>query len=303
MHTFSTPPAGNYLQAIARGVLEPAAAREAQMKPAHQTMYLFIAAAALTLPPGVSAQTAPAAVTAAAEAPAPLPAGVSATPAVLPTTKELLEKYQSASGGKEVWSSFQTRFMKGLYQTEDASGFAGIEILSKAPNKVFTKITFANGVIIREVCDGKSAWVEDFRGGMHELTGAALESRIRHASFNDRADGLLMAISGHVLGIEKVGARSAYTLEFSPEKRLTSKMYFDVDTGLMIREDDVIHRDDGDYHVQTLLDDYRLVDGAYFPFRIKHTEKGNVFTVKVTQIKHNVPVEETVFLKPESAKK
>jgi zinc protease len=106
-----------------------------------------------------------------------------------------------------------------------------------------------------------------------------------------------------VLGIEKVGARSAYTLEFSPEKRLTSKMYFDVDTGLMIREDDVIHRDDGDYKVQTLLDDYRLVDGAYFPFRIKHTEKGNVFTVKVTQIKHNVPVEETVFLKPESAKK
>jgi hypothetical protein len=130
-----------------------------------------------------------------------------------------------------------------------------------------------------------------------------LESRIRHASFNDRADGLLMAISGHVLGIEKVGARSAYTLEFSPEIHLGGEMYFDVDTGLMIREDDVIHRDDGDYPVQTLLDDYRAVDGAYFPFRIKHTEKGNVFTVKVTQIKHNVPVEDTVFLKPESAKK
>jgi hypothetical protein len=273
------------------------------MKHARKAIYLLTAAAALMLPPRVSAQAAPSAVTAAAEAPAPVSSRVSAAPAVLPTTKELLEKYQSASGGKDVWSSFQTRFMKGFYQTEDASGFAGIEILSKAPNKVFTKITFANGVVIREVCDGKSAWVEDFRGGMHELAGAALESRIRHASFNDRADGLLMAISGHVLGIEKVGVRSAYTLEFSPEKRITSKMYFDVDTGLMIREDDVIHRDDGDYNVQTYLDDYRPVDGAYFPFRIKHVEKGNVFTVKVTQIKHNVPVEENVFLKPESAKK
>jgi hypothetical protein len=64
-----------------------------------------------------------------------------------------------------------------------------------------------------------------------------------------------------------------------------------------------MHREDGDYNVQTYLDDYRPVDGAYFPFRVKHVEKGNVFTVKVTQIKHNVPVEDTVFLKPASSKK
>src|SRR5262249_53983520 len=152
------------------------------------------------------------------------------------------------------------------------------EITSKAPNRVFTKITFGNGVVIREVCDGKSAWVEDFRGGVRELTGAALESRIRHASFNDRADALLLAISGHILGVEKVGSRSASALEFSPEKRATSKMYFDTETGLVIRVDDVSHHQDGDYNVQTYLDDYRPVDGAYFPFRIKHVEKGNVFT-------------------------
>ena len=274
------------------------------MKSANKLLHLLVAAAALASPRSAGAQATSPAVTAAADAPAPIPVRASAAPtAVLPTASDLLEKYQSASGGKEIWSSFQTRYMKGLYQTEDASGFAGIEILSKAPNKVFTKITFGNGVVIHEVCDGKSAWVEDFRGGMHELTGAALESRIRHASFNDRADALLIAISGHVLGIEKVGARSAYALEFSPEKRTTSKMYFDVETGLVIRVDDAIRRDDGEYNVQTYLDDYRSIDGAYFPFRIKHVEKGNVFTVKLTQIKHNIPVEDTVFLKPTSAPK
>ena len=272
------------------------------MKLGHNRLYL-LAVIALVLPRLASAQAPPPTV-AAAETPAPLPAaGPAANSAILPTAKDLLEKYQSVTGGKDVWSSFQTRWMKGLYQTEDASAFAGIEISSKSPNKVFTKITFANGIVIREVCDGKSAWVEDFRGAMHELTGAALQSRIRHASFNDRADALLMAISGHVLGIEKIGARSAYALEFSPEKNITSKMYFDVETGLAIRVDDVIHREDGVYDVQTYLDDYRPVDGAYFPFRIKHVEKGNVFTVKLMQIKHNVPVDDALFLKPQSAKK
>jgi hypothetical protein len=263
----------------------------------------LLAVGTLSCPRSASAQASSSSVAAASEAPTPIPGRTPAPSTVLPTTKELLEKYQGAIGGKEVWSSFQTRWMKGLYQTEDASNFAGIEILSKAPNRVFTRITFANGIVIREICNGKSAWVEDFRGGMHELTGAALESRIRHASFNDRADALLMAISGHVLGVERVGARSAYALEFSPEKRVTARMYFDADTGFVIRVDDAIHRDDGDYNVQTYLDDYRPVDGAYFPFRIKHVEKGNVFTVKVTQIRNNVPVDDTVFLKPESGRK
>jgi hypothetical protein len=45
----------------------------------------------------------------------------------------------------------------------------------------------------------------------------------------------------------------------------------------------------------------RPVDGAYFPFRIRHVEKGNIFTVRITQIKNNPPVDDSVFLKTESA--
>ena len=57
----------------------------------------------------------------------------------------------------------------------------------------------------------------------------------------------------------------------------------------------------GDYMVQTFTDDYRPVDGAYFPFRIRQVEKGNIFTVRITQIKNNPRVDDSVFLKTESA--
>jgi outer membrane lipoprotein-sorting protein len=223
----------------------------------------------------------------------------SATP--LPTVNDLLKKFETASGGHAVWSSFTTRYLKGIYQTEDASGFAVIEIFTKAPNKALSKITFSNGVILRKVCDGKSAWTEDPAGGIHEISGAALESRIRQANFNDRADALLMAISGKVLGTEKVGTHSTYVIEFSPEKKLTSKIYFDADSGFAVRADDTLHNQDGDYKVETYMDDYRLVDGAYFAFRLRHVEKGNVFTVRITQIKNNAAVDDSMFLKPASA--
>ena len=222
---------------------------------------------------------------------------------VAPTTKEILQKFETAIGGRTVWSGFTTRYTKGIYQTEDASAFAALEVFSKAPNKTLVKITFSNGIVLREVCDGKAAWIEDPIGGTHMITGAALESRIRQANFNDRTDGLLMGITGHIVGSERVGTHSTYVLEFSPEKKMTSKIYFDQDSGFAVRADSTLHSADGEYKVESYMDDYRAVDGAYFPFRIRHVEKGNVFTVRVTQIKNNVPVEDSMFFKPASAPK
>jgi len=225
----------------------------------------------------------------------------SATP--LPSTKDLLEKFETVSGGPSAWAGFTTRYLKGIYQTEDASGFAAIEIFSKSPNKALFKITFSNGVVIREVCDGKTAWIEDPSGGTHFIAGAALESRIRESNFNHRSDALLMAVTGRVLGTEKVGAHTAYVLEFTPQKKLTSRIYFDTESGFPVRTDDTLHGEGGEYNVETYLDDYRVVDGAYFAFRMRHVEKGNVFTLRLTQIKNNVAVDDSMFLKPASAPK
>jgi hypothetical protein len=221
--------------------------------------------------------------------------------APLPTAIEVLEKFEKAVGGREVWSGFSTRTMKGIYQPEDLSAFAAIEIIAKAPNQRFVKTTFPNGLAVREICDGKSAWMEDPRGGIHEFTGAALESRLRLANFNHTSAALLMTLTGRVVGTAQVGTHSTYVLEFGLEKNVTSKIYFDVQSGLPVRADDTVHRDGGDYLVQTFTDDYRPVDGAYFPFRIRHVEPGYVFTVRVTQIKNNPPVDDSVFLKTDSA--
>lgn len=241
---------------------------------------------------------------AAATAVSPVSSVTPVNPAkTLPTTKELLQRYEAAIGGREAWSKYTSRYIKGLYQTEDASGFASIEIYSKTPNKSLSKITFANGLVLREVCDGKAVWLEDPSGGMHEVTGPALQSRLRHANFNDRTDALLMAVTGRVLRTEKVNTHDTYVLEFSPEKKILSKIYFDQETSLAVRADDTIHRDDGDYKVETYLDDYRPVDGGLFPYRMKHVEKGNVFTIRITQVKNNYPVDDTLFLKPASAPK
>ena len=216
----------------------------------------------------------------------------------LSTVDEVLERYRLATGGSDIWSTFSTRATKGIYQTEDLSGFAGIEIVEKAPNLSLRKTTFSNGNTIREICDGKSAWIEDAAGNRLEFTGAALESRLEAALFGNRADFLARSSPGRVLGTVQVGRHSTYVVSFSPGKKTSSKVYFDIETGWVVRVDDVFHRDDADYLVETDVDDYRPVDGAYFPFRIRHVEHGNIYTIRVTQIRNNVPVDDTLFAKP-----
>jgi len=219
----------------------------------------------------------------------------------LPTTADILRKFTTAIGEDGVSSHFTTRTLKGIYQTEDLSGFAGIEVTNKAPNKSFTKITFSSGVVVLEVCDGKSAWLEDPSGRMHEFSGAALESRLRLSRFNEREETVFGLVKGQVVGTAQVGTHATYVLAVSPTKEIRSKVYFDTTTGLAVRADDTIRKDDADYTVETYMDDYRPVDGVYYPFKIRHVEKGNVFTVHVTQMKNDPPVDDSLFARPLTA--
>jgi len=237
---------------------------------------------------------------------APAPPAASAAAAAtgdkpLPTAEEIVGKYEDATGARDAKARFTTRAVKGIYQTEDASGFAGIEEFSKTPNKRYFKISFTNGITIREVCDGKAAWIEDPAGGVHAYTGVALESRLRAASFINGAGLLDLNMPGRVVGIVQVGPHSTYEVQFAPDKKYTLFVYFDTTTGLAVRADDVFRKDGGDFTVETFMDDYRAVDGLNVPFRFRHVEKGNIFTIRVTQIKNNPPVDDSLFVRPATA--
>jgi zinc protease len=229
--------------------------------------------------------------------------GTSAPDAALPTTKALLARNDEVMGGAEALSKAATRRMKGLYQTEDGSTFFSIEIFQKTPNKSLFKITLPNGVVVRDVCDGHAAWVEDARGGYHQYEGAALASRLRYADFADRGKAFLLAATGKVTGEEKIGRHNTYVIEYKPEKNVVSRLYFDVESGFVVHTEDVYSTEDGPYTAKLDLDDYREVDGLKFPYRMKRSEKGVVLNIRLMQVSVNVPIEDAIFLKPESAPK
>jgi len=235
---------------------------------------------------------------------APGSAAAAKTPELtLPTVKALLARNDEAMGGEAVLRQTNTRRMKGLYQTEDGSSFFSIEIFQKTPNKSLYKITLPNGVVVRDVCNGEAAWVEDAGGGYHQYVGAALASRIRAAEFADRGKTFLMAATGKVTGQERIGRHNAYVVEYTPEKGVTSRLYFDLDSGYILRTEDIYTSKDGPYSLKLDMDDFRDVAGQKVPYRMRREQKGMVLNIRLTQVSVNEAIDDSIFLKPESAPK
>ena len=222
--------------------------------------------------------------------------------APIPPLKEILARAEKSMGGSEAWKNTNTMMMKGVLQTEDASAFVAIEIYKKAPDKSLLKMKLPQNMEMREVCDGKSAWMEDPRGGYHEFRGAELESRLKRSQFSEQSKMILLAATGKVLGAEKIGLHSVYVVEYSSQKNETTKLYFDEESGLVLRSEETAAKPDGAYTTKLDMDDYRSVDGMMVPFRMKRTEKGSVIKIKLTQVKNNLPIEDEMFVKPASAK-
>jgi zinc protease len=222
--------------------------------------------------------------------------------APIPSLKEILTRAEKSMGGSDAWKKTNTVMMKGVLQSEDSSAFVAIEIYKKAPDKSLLKMKLPQDLEMREVCDGKSAWLEDPRGGYHEYKGAELESRLRRSEFSEQAKMILLAATGKVLGADKIGLHTVYVVEYSSQKNETTKLYFDQESGLALRSEETLARPDGMFTTRLDMDDYRDVDGMMVPFRMKRTEKGSVIKIKLTQVKNNFPIDDEMFVKPATAK-
>jgi outer membrane lipoprotein-sorting protein len=218
----------------------------------------------------------------------------------LPSLQDILTKNEEVMGGRAAWARLISQRMTGVYQTEDGSRYFTVEILAKSPSKSLYKLTSPDDVVIRDVCDGNSAWLEDPHG-FHEFTGPALASRLRRSDFLDRSKLLQLAsATGKVTGTARVGPYQTYIVEFVPEKDVTSRVYFDSDSGYIIRTEDAYMTAEGPYTVRMDFADYRAIEGMKFPFRMRRSERGSVFFIRLTQLKNNVYIDDSVFLKPES---
>ena len=222
----------------------------------------------------------------------------SPTPRPTPTpADELIQKYVNAIGGQAAIDKIKSRTATGTFMT--ANGATGTYELMQSSDKGYEHFTMQRGSMERGL-SGNAGWEKNQQGvrdlGGHDLDvlkSTALLSR--NLRLKEQYTRLRTA------GRDKVGDRDAYVVLAATADNQTERLYFDVETGLLLRRMTFLRTIVGTIPEQTDFEDYRDVDGVKLPFtiRVSSVDAGNPYIVrKLTEIKLNAPVDNSKFNKP-----
>jgi hypothetical protein len=250
----------------------------------------------------------------------PIPAGMPVFPVLepkelvkpaLPTVDQILAKYVQALGGEAAIRKVTSRTITGTQYIPTGPGGtvptpAAVERYQKAPNLAVT-IYRAPVYAISTGYDGTTAWSQDQAGRVTEPVTVDVARAARAADFYEPLNLKRQYAQMTVTGIESVNNRDAYLVVGVPQGDLPESLYFDTQTGLLLRKQTVLPTPIGNSPFQMDFDDYRDTgSGVKVPFLIHmspsnpRTELAPEATLRVSKIEDNKAIEDSKFAKPAS---
>jgi hypothetical protein len=209
----------------------------------------------------------------------------------LPSIDRVLDKYVEALGGKAVLQKLCSSIMRGTITVPAFGAEGAIVVYRKAPNKELTEISSGFLGNSRTGFDGNNGWEEE-DGEVKDLPDFARADAEFYLAIRLRQIYPRIAIKAK----ENAANREAYVLE-APRRGRPKRWYFDSVTGLLIRTE--VRSAEGNVLEWEEYSDYRAVDGVQVPFTNRGREENGVeFVVKLSEVKHNVPIDDAKFEKP-----
>ncbi len=207
------------------------------------------------------------------------------------TTDQIIDKYFEAIGGKEKVSALKDVSLSISMSVQ------GMEITSnvyqKAPDK-FLNITSFQGMEQKELFDGE-------KGGSYSTMGnKVLEgNELQDAKYKYCLNNLLnYKRLGVVLTLKdnkKVGGNDAYQIEAKLSSGTKITYFFDVVSGLKVREDSDVNSPRGMFAQSIEYSDYKEVSGIKYPFTMKTAVAGMSINMTVTKIELNTGIKDSFF--------
>jgi hypothetical protein len=218
-----------------------------------------------------------------------------------PTVDSVLEKYVKASGGKSVLEKISSRTIKGKLENQMIPGGADWRFYAKAPDKQLVEVEIPGLGKSEDAFDGQVAWSKN-AVGLRLKTGDELAKARRDSQFMRELNFKTIFPNLVAKGTDKVNGEDSNVLEFKAAGDSKETFFFSKSSGLLLRQDSEFATSQGKVISRAVFSDYRQVDGVNFP----HAIKGSLnmagqeleFTLKITEVQHNVQMEDNKFSKP-----
>jgi len=200
-------------------------------------------------------------------------------------------------GGQAAFDKITTRTARATIEIPDMGISGSMTMTEKAPNKSLVVVEIAQ-MTVREGTDGNVAWDENPQTGLREKTGLELAEFKRGSIFNIETKLKTAYPKMNVTGRDTVNGRPAIVIDAVPDQGSPVKIFFDSETGLILKQAGSRETPEGAITFESFYDDYRTVDGIKQPHTLRQVTSRFTSVIRITEMKHNVPVDDALFRKP-----
>lgn len=205
----------------------------------------------------------------------------SSTDVNTPSPEQIINRYIEAVGGESALLKIKSRVSTGT--VELPMGLNGtVEVYEQAPNRNSVFMNLDGFGVVQQTFNGSLRWLQDPVRGFISFPagtqGATTDNIHRELRYRRLLGSLRFGRK------DRVGDRDCFVLERMAGGIVIERLFFEVATGLLVREND------------TYLEDYREVDGVKVPFVARESPATPMATVvRLKEVKHNVAIDESKF--------
>jgi hypothetical protein len=219
----------------------------------------------------------------------------------MPPAEQILEKYIQALGGAARLAAMTSFTARGTYEGYEDSEKRAIELFVKAPAQRTLIVHTADGDNAT-VVNGDAGWsaapiaqrpVEVMALAGDDLDGARLDAQLSFPA------GIGQLLAEWRVGFPvTIGDRDVDVVQGLTARRSPVKLYFDQESGLLVRQVRYVDTPPGRAPTQIDYEDYRTVAGVKMPFRWKVTWLDGRSTFELTDVQANASIDEQRFARP-----
>jgi photosynthetic reaction center cytochrome c subunit len=215
----------------------------------------------------------------------------------LPGAQAILDKYLTAVGGAEAVQKVRTRVQTG--NIEVGGQKFPIEVYSQAPNKRISISHMGPNASVTAY-NGETGWLSTPNGirqmSAAEQKAASIDAQLYFPVWLPKAYPEGKATAG-----DEIDGKATYLVSATGPDQLPLNMYFDQQSGLLVRLIRYAETPLGRNPTQIDYADFRAVDGLKLPYRWTLARPNGRFTIQIEEVKQNVPEDEKLFVMPNLA--
>jgi len=206
--------------------------------------------------------------------------------------KAVIEKYIDAIGGRDVLTKVEDRttIMRGTAMGQSLT----IIVKQKAPNKMRQEVK-AGGMDQTIIFDGEKGIMKAATKNV-EVSGKELEQLKTEATMELLLDPASFGIVLSYEGTEKINGKDAHKIKMTLPSGIRWFAYFDVESGLKIKEQKEMQTQMGLIEQVITFDNYTDVEGIKYPFKLTQSFGPQSVEMTVSSVKVNKGLSDDLFV-------